>query len=178
MGSKAEHLPRPLNQLELTSLTRALELSLPDDAIVKAVWWPGVAEGQRNYRLTAWTTTEPRRGTWLVERLRNVYRLRARPADADELGRLLDALRDVRALEPGARPEVAQADYDCSKRSYQLCFTLLEDMREGTPYKRWILRRHHDDRPLSVGYLLETRRGNGYATLPGGATLRGSPWSE
>lgn len=181
MGSKPEQLPRALSEIELSSLTYALELSLPLDAMVMGVTWPGKSEGHDNYRLSVWTrrpAPPPRHSVWLAERRGNVYRLKLRPANADEIQLLLEALREVAAFEPETAPAVVEADYDCSERTYQVCFTALEDMREGTAYKRWILRRHYDARPLSVGYVLETRRDNGYATLPGGATLRGSPWTD
>jgi hypothetical protein len=181
MGSKPEVLPRALSNFELSALTRVLELTLPADAMVVGVSWPGDGESNRNYRLSVWAsrqTAEPQHNVWLVERRGSVYRIKVRPANADEIQSLLEALREVSALEPEATPPIVEADYDCSERTYQVCFTALENMREGAPYKRWILRRHRDGRPLSVGYVLETRRGNGYATLPGGATLRGSPWTD
>jgi hypothetical protein len=181
MASKPEQLPRPLTSSELTGLACVLELSWPAEAIVMGVSWPGNGEGHSNYRISVWANRpapEPLHRVWLVERRRDVYRLRLRPANTDEIALLLEALREVAALEPDATPPVVEADYDCSERTYQVCFTALENMREGAPYKRWVLRRHGGARPLSVGYLLETRRGNRYATLPGGATLRGNPWTE
>lgn len=181
MASKAEQLPRPLSHVELVALLRALELRLPEGAPVRAVWWPGRSEEQRNYRITTSTTRAAREAchrTWLIERRGNRYRLRARPADSYEIELLLEALREVAALAPGGAPALAEASYDCVEHTYQVCFTALDDMREGQPYERWILRRHPDGRPLSVGYVLETRTGRGYATLPGGARLRGNPWSD
>jgi hypothetical protein len=181
MGPRTELLPRALTSVELSALTRVLELTLPVDAIVMGATWPGTSEGHRNYRLSMWrrrTALDPLHSTWLIERRADVYRLRLRPADADEIQMLIAALREVAADELDDTPAIAEADYDCADRTYQLCFTAFEDMREGVPYKRWILRRHEEARPLSVGFVVETRRGRDYATLPGGATLRGSPWQE
>lgn len=181
MGSRPELLPKALTSVELAALTRVLELSLPADAVVVGASWPGDGESRRNYRISVWASgpaCEALHRVWLVERRGCVYRIKLRPANADEIRVLLEALREVSALEPEAAPTIVEADYDCSEHTYQVCFTALENMREGAPYRRWILRRHHDARPLSVGYVLETRHGNRYATLPGGATLRGSPWSD
>ncbi len=181
MGSKPEQLPRALSNQELARLAGALELSLPADAIVMGVTWPGTSPDHSNYRLSVWASRsapDPLHRVWLVERRGEVYRLRLRPANTDELQLLLEALREVAAIGPDATPPIVEADYDCSERTYQVCFTALENMQEGAPYRRWVLRRHGDERPLSVGYVLETRRGNGYAMLPGGATLRGSPWTD
>ncbi len=181
MGSKVEPLTRSLTNAELAALMRALELGVADGTVVRAVCWPGIAEGQRNYRLTMSTPRAPLgplHRAWLIERRGEIYRLRARPADADEIELLLEALREVAAIAPDGTPRIAEAGYDCHEHAYHVCFTPLEDMREGEPYARWILRRHRDARPLSVGYVLETRRGNAYATLRRGATLRGDPWSS
>lgn len=168
-----------LSSRELLEVAQALELSVPPDALLQGIWWHGEIYGVRNYRLTQWCeTASPRRRTWVAERAGAVYRLQARPATPDELQALLEALWElgVREIEPSAL--VAEAEYDCRYGSYQLCATPLEKMVEGRPYKRWIFRRHRDGRPLSVGYLCETRRGEVYATLPGGAILRGNPWSD
>ena len=90
---------------------------------------------------------------------------------------LYEALLEVGALEKIDERPIAEAHYDCKRRAYQLTFTPFAQMHEGLPYRRWIFRVHDDGRPLSVGYLCETRRGDGYATLPEQATLRGDPWS-
>jgi hypothetical protein len=180
MGKDPDAGPRALSNVELMDVTQALELSLPPEAVVKGSSWPGAAEDTRNFRVSMWTNgndDQPRHSVWLAERKGQVYRLRARPATAEELRELLDALRELGADQAQDEP-VAEAEYDCTDRRYQLCFTPLEEMVEGLSYKRWILRRHRDGRPLSVGYVCETRRGDDYATLPGGAVLRGNPWSE
>ncbi len=180
MGIHPHRAVQALSNLELVGVTRALELSVPEGAVVRGVWWPGEAQDTRNYRLTMWAAhaASPLCSTWIAERSGPVYRLQARPATADEIRALLEALSElgVRDFDPSA--PIAEAEYDCRYRSYQLCFTALEDMAEGRPYRRWVFRRHRDGRPLSVGYLCETRRGDGYATLPGGAILRGNPWSD
>lgn len=181
MGRETEPLTRSLTNQELSLLTRALELALPSDAIVKAECWPGASAEQYNYRVTMWTAQgalEPLRSTWLVERRGRSYRLRARPASLEEIELLLDVLRELGELGASVPEAIAEAEYDCSQRTYQLCFTPLQDMHEGSAYRRWIFRRHSDARPLSVGYLCETRRGDEFATLPGGGVLRGSPWSD
>ena len=179
MGNNAQEGPQRLSTFELHAFARALELSWPSDAVVKGVWWRGISTEKRNYKVTLWTPdSTPLRSTWIAERSGNVYRLQARPANADELAALFDALRELDALDGAVSPTVAEAQYDCRNRSYQLCFTPLEEMLEGLRYERWVFRRHSDDRPLSVGYLFETRRGGDYATLPGGAVLRGNPWSS
>ncbi|HYP87770.1 MAG TPA: hypothetical protein VEQ59_06445 [Polyangiaceae bacterium] len=181
MGRETEPILRSLTNSELSSLARSLELNWPQDAIIKGESWPGVDDDRRNYRLTMWTARsplEPVCSTWLVERHGNLYRLKTRPAEPHEIELLLDTLRELGALEPDAVESIAEATYDCGQHTFQLCFTALEDMREGTPYKRWIFRRHPDPRPLSVAYLQETRRDNSYDTLPGGAILRGNPWSD
>jgi len=170
-----------LSELELTLLARALELSFAPGAIVEGVWWPGRDANHRNYRLTSSapaTSSGPRHAVWLIERRGSVYRLRARPADADELEQLLEALREVAAIGPEASPRVAEAFYDCTEHAYELSFTALADMREEATYERWILRRHRDARPLSVGFVRETRRGAELVCLAGRATLRGNPWSD
>jgi len=180
MGSNAEPLSKSLSQLELLALARALELCFPADAIVAGVWWPGTDAEHRNYRLVispSRASGEPL-GTWLIERRGNVYRMRTRPLDADEIQIVLEALREVAAVAPDANPRIAEALYDCTEHTYELRLTALEQMRESVAYERWILRRHPDQRPLSVGYVLETRRERRYVSLPGGATLRGSPWSD
>lgn len=180
MGIHPHRAVQSLSHLELTSVTRALELSVPDDAVVRGVWWPGDTQDKRNYRLTMWSATasSPLCSTWIAERSGPVYRLQARPATADEIAELLEGLAELGVRDEGRSAPIAEAEYDCRYRSYQLCFVALEDMEEGQPYKRWVFRRHRDGRPLSVGYLCETRRGDGYATLPGGAILRGNPWSD
>jgi hypothetical protein len=179
MGTDAHEGPQRLSSFELRSIARALELSWPSDALVKAVVWAGNASGKRNYRITSWAVdANPLCSTWVAERSGEVYRLMARPANPDELQAMLEALRELDALEDDCEGSVAEAQYDCRNRTYQLCFTPLEGMLEDIPYKRWVFRRHDDGRPLSVGYLCETRRGDAYATLPGGAILRGNPWSD
>lgn len=172
--------PQPLTNWELSGITRALDVYVPMDAIVQGVWWPGDTEDSRNYRLTMWSSDAqtPRCSTWIAERLGQVFRLQARPATADEIDELLEALRELDVLDSKDVETIAEAEYDCRYRSYQLCFTALEDMLEGRTYERWVFRRHRDGRPLSVGYLCETRRGDAYETLPGGAILRGNPWSD
>src|ERR1051325_10131232 len=92
MGSKPDQVPRALTNTELTRLTGVLELSLPADAIVMGVTWPGRGEDHSNYRLSVWAsrpTPEPLHSVWLVERRGDVYRLALRPANADELQSLL-----------------------------------------------------------------------------------------
>lgn len=179
MGNKAHDGPQRLSNFELQGFARTLELSWPSDAVVKGVWWPGASAEKRNYKVTLWTLdATPLTSTWIAERSSNVYRLLTRPANADELAALLDALRELNALEGDMSDAIAEAQYDCRNRTYQLCFTPLEQMREGRRYERWVFRRHADGRPMSVGYLFETRRGDAYATLPGGSVLRGNPWSD
>jgi hypothetical protein len=181
MGKDADQQPRSLSSLELGAVARALELRWLEDSIVKGSWWPGVEQGERNYRLTMWSSRgarQPALSTWLVQKCGSAYRLKCRPATSDEIEMMLEALREVDALEQSLEADIAEAEYDCGRGRYQLCFTAFEDMLEGLPYKRWIFRRHRDGRPLSVGYVCETRRGDDYVTLPGGAILRGSPWSD
>lgn len=179
MGNSARIGPQRLSSLELQAIGRALELVWPNDALVQGSWWPGKTEDTRNYEVTLWTThTTPLTSTWVAERSNGVYRLCTRPANSDEVQDLLDALRELDALEPDADTTIAEAQYDCRERVYQLCFTPLEEMMEGLRYERWVFRRHRDGRPLSVGYVVETRRGDAYATLPGGAVLRGNPWAD
>jgi hypothetical protein len=176
----SQRRPLPLSSRELEGVACALELSWPPAAIVKGAWWPGV-EGRRNYRVTVWAAEAaptPLCSTWIAERSNDVFRLMTRPATTDELETLLGALRELDALEYEGHEPIAEAQYDCRQRSYQLCFTPLEEMLEGMPYRRWVFRRHADGRPLSVGYICETRRGSDYATLADGAILRGSPWGE
>lgn len=173
------HYLRALSQLELASVTQALELDVPRDALLQGVWWDGATPEVRNYRLTLWSEkATPRSSTWLAERAGDVYRLRARPATLDELRALLEALEELGVQGVSSTSMIAEAHYDCRDRTYQLCLTPLEEMVEGRPYKRWLFRRHADGRPLSVGYCCETRRGGGYATLPGAAVLRGNPWPD
>jgi hypothetical protein len=179
MGNNAHEGPQRLSTSELHAFARTLELSWPSDGIVKGFCWPGISAERRNYKVTLWTSdATPLSSTWIAERSGNVYRLLARPANADELEALLDALRELNALEADLAGAIAEAQYDCRSRTYQLCFTALEDMVEGLRYERWVFRRHADGRPLSVGYVLETRQGDGYATLPGGSVLRGNPWPD
>lgn len=180
MGQNHQLRPRSLSNIELADLVRALELQLPEDAMVRGFWWAGKEQDKRNYRLCVRTRGDahhPRSCSWTAERAGPVFRLQMRPADPHELADLLQALRELGAIE-GEDVQVAEAEYDCRYRSFQLCFVALEDMVEGVPYKRWVFRRHRDGRPISVGYLCETRRGNSYDTLPGGAILRGDPWSD
>ena len=179
MGNHAQEGPQRLSNLELQAFTRALELGWPNDAIAKGVSWPAAAEDTRNYRVTVWSVdATPLSSTWIAECKAGVYRLLARPANRDEIESLLEALRELAALEDDADATIAEAQYDCRERVYQLCFTPLQDMLEGLRYERWLFRRHHDGRPLSVAYIFETRRGDAYARLPGGAVLRGDPWSD
>lgn len=179
MALKTDLRPQSLANWELSAVARALELHVPMDAIVQGVWWPGDTQDKRNYRLTMWSrdANSPRCSTWVAERAGQVYQLQARPATPEELDELLDTLSELGELDSDGAEAIAEAEYDCRHRSYQLCFTALEDMLEGVPYKRWVFRRHRDGRPISVGYLCETRRGDAYQTLPGGAILRGNPWS-
>ena len=175
--------------MELADVVRALELQLPEDALLSGVWWPGSTQDKRNYRLCVRTNGDaryPRSCSWTAERAGSVYRLQMRPATPEEMADLLHALQELGVLEQGeaegetesVAESVAEAEYDCRHRSFQMCFVALEDMVEGVPYKRWVFRRHRDGRPISVGYICETRRGNSYDTLPGGAILRGDPWSD
>lgn len=179
MGNNAQVGPQRLSSLELQAIARALELVWPTDAVVQGSWWPGKTDDTRNYKVTLWAThAAPLTSTWIAERSDGAYRLRTRPATRDELEELLDALRELGALERDVDTTIAEAQYDCRERVYQLCFTPLEEMMEGLRYERWVFRRHVDERPLSVGYIFETRRANAYATLPGGAILRGNPWPD
>lgn len=179
MGNNAHEGPQRLSTLELHGFARTLELSWPSDGIVKGCWWPGTSSETRNYKVTLWTPdAAPLTSTWLAERAGNVYRLLARPANSDELSQLLETLRELNALEVDLTDAIAEAQYDCLHRQYQLCFTPLEEMLEGLRYERWVFRRHADGRPLSVGYVFETRRGNACDTLPGGSVLRGNPWCD
>lgn len=179
LGNGARIQPQRLSSLELQAIARALELIWPRDALVHGTWWPGKTEDTRNCKVTLWTThATPLTSTWIVEQSHGVYRLCTRPANADEVADLIEALRELDALEPDAAPTIAEAQYDCRERVYQLCFTALEEMLEGLRYERWVFRRHVDGRPLSVGYIFETRRGEAYATLPGGGVLRGNPWPD
>ena len=179
MGNSARIGPQRLSSLELQAIARALELVWPNDALVQGSWWPGKNEDTRNYKVTLWTThAAPLTSTWIAESSDGAYRLCTRPANSNELEELLDALRELGALEPDADVTIAEAQYDCRERVYQLCFTPLEEMMEGLRYERWVFRRHRDGRPLSVGYIFETPRGDAYATLPGGAVLRGNPWAN
>jgi hypothetical protein len=178
MGQDSPWSPQPLSKLELQTVTRALELCLPDDGIVKAEWWPG-SDGKRNYRVSCFapSATAPCQ-TWIAERAGNVLRLLGRPANADELDELFTALREVAGLDATTDEPLAEAFYDCRGHVYQLCFTRLDEMYEGMPYRRYVFRRHSDGRPLSVGYICETRRGDAYKTLPDGEVLRGNPWRD
>jgi hypothetical protein len=179
MGTKAHDGPQRLSTFELQGFARALELSWPSDSIVRGVWWPGGSPEKRNYEVTLWTSdATPLSSTWVAERTGDVYRLRARPANPDEIHALLEALRELDALESDVGGPIAEAQYDCRYQTYQLCFTPVEEMLEGLRYERWVFRRHSDGRPLSVGYLFATRRGAAAATLPGGSVLRGDPWPK
>ncbi len=179
MGTDAHQALHRLSTSELHAFARALDLSWPPQAIVQGVWWPGSDEQRQNYRVTASQShASLLRSTWIAERAHDVYRVMARPANADEIEELLQALRELDALEQRVDEPIAEAQYDCRHRTYQLCFTALEAMLEGFAYKRWIFRRHADGRPLSVAYICETCDGNAYVTLPGGAVLRGDPWSD
>jgi hypothetical protein len=179
MGNGARIEPQRLSSLELQAIARALELDWPTDALVQGTWWPGKTEDTRNYKVTLWTThATPLTSTWIAERSHGVYRLCTRPASADEVALLLEALRELDAFDSNDDTTIAEAQYDCRERVYQLCFTALEEMIEGLRYERWVFRRHLDGRPLSVGYIFETRRGDAYATVPGGAVLRGNPWPD
>lgn len=180
MGTHPHREAYSLSQRELLGVTRALELVVPEDAVLRGVWWPGETQDRRNYRLTMWVNAEraPLCSTWIAERTGPVFRLQARPATTDEICELLQALAELGVPGIAEPTTIAEAEYDCRYRSYQLCFTALEDMVEGKPYERWVFRRHGDGRPLSVGFLRETRRGDAYATLPGGGILRGNPWCD
>lgn len=179
MGNNAHEGPQRLSTFELHNFARTLELSWPSDGVVKGVWWPGASAEKRNYEVTLWTPDAmPLTSTWLAERSGNVYRLRARPANPDEVEQLLEALRELNALEGEMADAIAEAQYDCRGRTYQLCFTPLAEMLEGRRYERWVFRRHADGRPLSVGYLFETRRGDAYSRLPGASVVRGNPWAD
>ncbi|RYZ05142.1 MAG: hypothetical protein EOO73_21300 [Myxococcales bacterium] len=168
-----------LSSFELQAIAEALDLAVPPDAALHGVWWEGEAESTRNYRLTMWRdAATPLCSTWLAERAGAVFRLKARPATPEEIQTLLEALEELGIRESVPEAPIAEVEYDCRYRSYQLCFTALEHMIEGKPYKRWIFRRHRDGRPLSVGYLRETRRGDAHATLPGASILRGNPWAD
>jgi hypothetical protein len=180
MGKHAREGLQPLSSFELTHFMRALRLDLPSDAIVKGVSWASSSADKHNYRVRVWLDQGqelPLSSTWIAEREGHVFRLLGRPATPDEIEMLYGALRELDALAEIDPGPIAEAHYDCRQRLYQLAFTPLEQMVEGLPYRRWFFRRHDDGRPLSVGYVCETRRGNGYATLPDGAVLRGDPWS-
>jgi len=179
MGNEAHDGPQRLSAFELRAFAQALELSWPSEGIVEGVWWPGSRAEIRNYEVTLRTPDgTPLLRTWIAERFGNAYRLRIRPVDSDELATLLQTLQELDALESDAVGPIAEAQYDCRYRTYQLCFTPLEEMLEGLRYERWVFRRHADGRPLSVGYRFETRRGNAHAMLPGGSVLRGNPWPK
>ena len=179
MGNSAGRGLQQLSSLELSFVARALELDLIPDARVHGILWPGEAPEIRNYRVMQQTNGargEPLQSMWVAERAGDVFRMLARPANRDEILELLEALREVRALEPEISNPVAEAQYDCRERTYQLSFTSLDAMLEGVRYKRWIFRRHGGGRPLSVGYVLETRSNAAHVALSGGEVLRGSPW--
>jgi hypothetical protein len=180
MGKYARQGLQPLSFSELAYVARALELCLSSEASVKGVSWPSSTSERRNYRVSAWLDQgreTPLQSTWIAERHGDVFRLLGRPANHEELVQLFEALLEVGAASEIAEGPIAEAHYDCKHRTFQLTFTPFEQMREGLPYRRWIFREHGDGRPLSVGYITETRRGDGYATLPDGATLRGAPWA-
>jgi hypothetical protein len=180
MGKDARQGLQPLSSLELKCFLRALELCLPSEAIVKGVSWPAASSGHRNYRVSVWLDQGrdvPLCSTWIAERSGDVFRLLGRPANRDELELLYEALRELGARDELETGGIAEAHYDCKHRTFQLSFTPLEQMHEGLPYRRWILRQHDDGRPMSVAYISETRLGDAYATLPDGRTLRGNPWS-
>lgn len=179
MGTNAHEGPQRLSTFELQSFAHTLELSWPSDGIVQGFSWPGGSAEKRNYQVTLWTRdAAPLTSTWLAERSGDVFRLAARPADADELAQLMESLRELDALEVDLTRAVAEAQYDCRSHVYQLSFTPREEMREGLRYERWVFRRYPDGRPLSVGYFFETRHGNAYTTLPGRAVVRGNPWLD
>ena len=101
---------------------------------------------------TAQGALQPALSTWLVERRGNVYRLKTRPAALQEIELLLDALRELDALEQPALADIAEAAYDCGRSTYQLCFTPFEDMLEGLPTSAGSFADTATD-PLSVGTL-------------------------
>ena len=119
MGTYAHAVVHRLSTLELQAFARALDLNWRPEAIIQGVWWPGNDEHHRNYRVTATELhASPLLCTWLAECARNVYRLAARPANADEVEELLQALGDLDALEQPLDEPIAEAQYDCRHRIY------------------------------------------------------------
>ena len=137
---------------------------------IEAVCWHD-AQGRRCEKVTVRTAHPPRCRIWRID-----DRLRCRPATDAELVELVAVLRDVGASEEDVAGPVAEAHFDCDKTCFELSFTALSEMIEGISYKRWQVQYHGDGRHPSVAFVLETRRGNWWTTLPGGAVLRGTPW--
>jgi hypothetical protein len=179
MGNAVQQGLRSLSSLELRRIMRALEICLPEDAEVEGFHWHSRDGRSENYRVRAHCVTTASAAvysTWIAERSGSVYRLLGRPATLAEVDFLLQAIRELGDVKEMALP-LAEAHYDCVRHAYQLLPTLFEQMHEGETYRRWLLRRYEDGRPLSVGYVCETRRGNALAVLPARAVLRGDPWS-
>jgi hypothetical protein len=99
-----------------------------------------------------------------------------RRATTSELEALLAVLRDVGAAEEDIAQPIAEANYDRLRQTFELSFIPVEQMCEGTSYKRWYVTYHNDHRPPSVAFILETKRNGWLDTLPGGRVLRGEPW--
>jgi len=178
MGNTGQPL-RSLSPIELRRIMRALEICLPDDAVIEGVQWQNRGGTSDNYRVRArceTSTSAAVYSTWIAERSGSVYRLLGRPATPAEIDLLLQALHELGDAKDLALP-LAEAHYDCVHHAYQLLPTLFEKMHEGATYRRWLLRRYDDGRPLSVGYVCEMRRGNALSVLPARAVLRGDPWA-
>jgi hypothetical protein len=147
----------------------------PANAVLtEATSW-SAPNGTRCQRFMIDVSDPPKRRLWLVEKS-SVTEVTVRPATTSELEAVLAVLRDVGASEEDIAQPIAEANYDCRRQSFELSFIPLEQMCEGTSYKRWYVTYHNDQRPPSVAFILETKRNGCWDTLPGGRVLRGEPW--
>ena len=164
---------RQLTDTELAELRDMIGNGWPAGAqLIEAIGWS--AQGMLFQKVTIETTAPPQSRIWIAESApKRAATFTTRPATAAELDKVLSALREVGAGDI-AQP-IVEAHCTPKSDSFQLSFVRLADMVEGTPYKRWHIQFHADHLP-SISYLLETRRGGWFKTLPGGRVLR-SRWS-
>lgn len=166
---------RPLDAEELRRWRAYIGAQWPEGALVhEAIAWESTHG--THYKIWLRSPERPIDRLWILRMpCGDRVELCSRPATRDEIERCMAALREVAAEEFRQRRLPAEANTDEPGSAVWLSFEAPDEAVAGRAYRRWFVRFHDDDVP-SVAYVLETPRGHGWKTLPGGRILRGQPW--